>query len=171
MRQSSETDTESNGGGRLNQLSFDFYNPIITLKDKDGDDVIMSKYTDKAKAVAYFLHCSKTKAVEHLAKLEKQYDVYTCGFWQIVLAKGTECIYNFELNGESFYQGHKYNELGQWAFIHFIEGRKVEKKKSRKKDIIIMCTERQLQKAKALMYASKIGFNITYKDYQRWHLL
>ena len=34
-----------------------------------------------------------------------------------------------------------------------------------------MCTERQLKKAKQLFYAKNIGFSITFKDYQRWHLL
>lgn len=31
--------------------------------------------------------------------------------------------------------------------------------------------EIQLKKARQLYYAHEIGFDVTYKDYQRWHLL
>lgn len=44
-------------------------------------------------------------------------------------------------------------------------------KKSRLKKMEVTCTEIQLKKAKQLYYAHEIGVDVTYKDYQRWHLL
>ena len=90
--------------------------------------------------------------------------------YQIVLAKGDKVIYNFEIAGETWYNGHKYNELNEWAFRALCDGIKPKEKKPPKlKKIVVMSTERQLKKAKQLFYAKNIGFSITAKDYQRWH--
>ena len=144
----------------------------IDLKDKDGDILSFNRYTDKAKIIAGFLKCSRTKGEEVLRELEKEYDVYTCKDYQIVLAKSERIIYNFEIGGETWYKGHKYNELNEWAFRKLIDGIKPKEKKAPKlKKVVVTCTEKQVLKAKQLYYAKSIGFDITYKDYARWHLV
>jgi hypothetical protein len=144
----------------------------IDLIDKDGDVLTFNKYADNSKAVAAFLKCSRTKADEVLEDLRKQYDVFTCSDFQIVLAKGDKIIYNFEAGGETWYNGHKYNELNEWAFRKLVDGIKPKEKKPPKlQNVVVTCTERQVQKAKQLYYAKSIGFDITYKDYAKWHLI
>lgn len=144
---------------------------LISLFDIDGDEIIMNKDADPKKAISYFLNCSTKKAGEVLEELKKDYDVYATSFWQIVLAQGNKVIYNFEINGETWYNGHKYNELGKYQFIKLVEGiRPKSRKPAREKKITLTVTEQQLKKAKQLYYAKSIGFNITYKDYQKWHL-
>ena len=144
----------------------------IDLKDKDGDILSFNRYTDKAKTIADFLKSSIKKGEEVLRELEKEYDVYTCKDYQIVLAKDNKIIYNFEIGGETYYNGHKYNELNEWAFRKLVDGIKPKEKKPPKlKKVVVTCTERQVLKAKQLYYAKSIGFDITYKDYARWHLV
>ena len=106
-------------------------------------------------------------------ELEKDWNIYTDGRQeQIVLCKGERLVYNFKLYGQTYLHGHKYNELNEWDFRKLVDGMKPKpEKKSRPKRIIVMCTEIQLRKAKQLWYATKIGFDITAKDYRRWHLL
>ena len=142
------------------------------LSDKDGDKIIFNPYTDKTNAICYFLKCTKTKAIEVQKELEKEYQIFTCSFWQIVLAKENRIVYNFEINGETWFNGHKYNTLNEWAFRKLVEGIKPKEKKPPKPKVItVTSTERQLRKAKQLWYAKTIGFNITSKDYIKWHLL
>lgn len=156
-----------------NQLQFDFSDTEkIELIDADGEKIIFNRYADKSKAIAYFLKCSQTDAEKVLRDLQKNYDVYSCNLYQIVLAKENKIIYNFEICGETWYKGHKYNELNEWAFRKLVDGIKPKEKKPPKSKVItITSTERQLRKAKQLWYAKTIGFNITSKDYIKWHLL
>ena len=158
----------------FNQLTFDFSDTEkIELKDKDGDIIPFNRYSDKTKAICRFLKCNQETARKVQKELEKDYQIFTCGDWQIVLADNEKIIYNFEIGGESVYLGHKYNELNEWDFRAFCEGRKVktEKKKPKPKTIILTCTESQLKRAKQLYFASSIGFNITQKDYKKYFLL
>lgn len=155
------------------QLTLNFDN-AVTLIDKDGDKFVFNRWADKNKAVMSFLHCTKSRASEVIKDPEKDWDIYTDGRQeQIVLCKGERIVYNFELCGQTYYlHGHKYNELNEWDFRKLVDGMKPKlEKKSRPKRIIVMCTEIQLKKAKQLWYATKIGFDVTAKDYQRWHLL
>lgn len=46
-----------------------------------------------------------------------------------------------------------------------------EKRPPKQKRITLICTERQQMKARQLFYAHSIGFDINYRDYQKWHLL
>lgn len=154
------------------QLSFDFAETRKELTDKDGDILVFNVFTDKVKTIAHFLKCSVCKAREVLAELEKEYDVYTCGTFQIVLAKDSRIIYNFEIGGETWYQTHKYNTVNEWQFRKLVEGIKPkEKRPPKQKKITLMITERQQMKARQLFYAHSIGFDINYRDYQKWHLL
>lgn len=155
------------------QQAFDFSDAIlIDLVDADGDVLQMNRYADPTKAISRFLKCSQTKAQETLQELRKEYQVYCTGDFQIVLAQGEKAIYNFELCGETWYKGHKYNPFNEWAFRKLCEGIKPKINKAPKpKQITITATERQVRKAKQLFYARTIGFNIKGNDYQRWHLL
>ena len=155
------------------QQTFDFSDAIlIDLVDADGDVLQMNRYADPTKAICRFLKCSQKKAQETLQELRKEYQVYSTGRFQIVLAQGEKAIYNFELCGESWYNGHKYNPFNEWAFRKLCDGIKPKINKAPKqKQVVITATEKQIRKARQLFYARTIGFNITGKDYQRWHLL
>lgn len=157
----------------MSQLEFDFSDVTeITLEDRDGDRFTFDRYADRISAIRYFLKCTKTRAAQVLEDLEKEWDVYADGMYQIVLCKGKLIAYNFEIYGQTYWHGHKYNELGEWDFRRIVDGLKPKaEKKSRLKKIEVTCTEIQLKKARQLYYAHEIGFDVTYKDYQRWHLL
>ena len=157
----------------FSQLTFDFSDTEkIELKDKDGDIIPFNRYSDKTKAICRFLKCNQETTRKVQKELEKDYQIFTCGDWQIVLADNEQIIYNFEIGGESVYLGHKYNELNEFAFRKLVEGiKQKEKKPPKAKTVIVTATERQLRKAKQLWYAKEIGFNITSKDYMKWHLL
>ena len=156
----------------MHQGSLFIEDEIIILTDKDGDKIVFNRYADRVSAIRAFLKCSKKEAEKTLEELSREYEVYSCKDYQIVLAKGDKVIYNFEIAGETWYNGHKYNELNEWAFRALCDGIKPKEKKPPKlKKIVVMSTERQVKKAKQLYYANNIGFSITAKDYQRWHLL
>lgn len=150
------------------QLEFSF---STILYDKDGDKWEIEPQTNY-KTIQFFTGCIKKKALETIANLQKNYDVYTIGHKQIILAQGEKIVYNFEIGGQTTYQGHKWNALGPWDFRHLIENKKVGKKKPTKiKPIKLTVTEMQLKRAQQLYYALSIGFDITYKDYQRFYLM
>ena len=152
------------------ELGFDF---TKTLFDADGDTLVVPTDFKKEITISSFLHCGKKQALKVLADLEKEYDVY-CNWGQIVLAKGDKAIYNFESFGQTWWHGHKYNIVDEWDFRNFVEGKKIkiEKRKStRTKDIVLTVTEIQRKRAQQLWYAHTIGFDISYKDYQRFFLV
>ena len=144
----------------------------ITLTDSDGDTFQADSFYSAIKEIARFLKCSKTKANDVLQSLRKQYEVYAKP-GQILLTQDKRIKYNFEMYGQTWYNGHKYNDLTEWDFKSLVEGKKIKKlkKPASVKTIALTCTERQIKKAKQLYYAHTIGFLITYKDYKRWHLL
>lgn len=148
---------------------FDFSETLI---DADGDKVFIDIMTDPLKVIAMFLKCSKTKGREVYGLLSKEYQLYAnpC---QIILAQGGKVLYNFEMYGQTYYNGHKYNEVNEWDFRNFVDGKKIrtEKKNSVPKKIKITCTEMQLKRAAQLYYAHTIGFDINYKDYARFYLM
>jgi hypothetical protein len=153
------------------QLTFDF-NDFVTLTDKDGDTIITERYTDNVKAVRTFLGCAKSMAEEILAQLKKDYEIYCPNECQIILCQGGHIIYNFEMYGMTYYNGHKYNSLNDWSFKKFLEGEKPKEKKPPKiKKIMVTCTEKQIKRAHQLYYAMTLGFDITHKDYERFYLL
>lgn len=145
------------------------------LIDPDGDKIKVDK-TQSTKEIidtmSEMLGNTKKEAEETLRELQKEYSVYAKKN-QIILAKGEKVIYNFETYGQTWYNGHKYNELNEWDFRAFCEGRKIktEKKKPKPKTIILTCTESQLKRARQLYFALQIGFNITQKDYKKYFLL
>ena len=153
------------------ELGFDF---TKTLFDADGDTLVMPTDFKKEITISSFLRCGKKQALEVLADLEKEYDVY-CKWGQIVLAKGDKCLINFEECGQSYGTEscpHKYNLLGVWEFRDFINKGKAPKQKvSKPKKIEIVATEIQLKRAQQLWYAYKLGFDVNYKDYQRFYLV
>ena len=151
------------------QLSFNFETELV---DADGDIITVDETRDSLTTVSKMLGVAKGKAKEMLLNLQKDYEVYTKPS-QVILAQGGKVIYNFETYGQTWYRGHKYNELNEWDFRAFCEGRKVrtEKKKPKPKTIIVTATEQQIKRAKQLYFASSIGFNIGWKDYKRFYLL
>ena len=145
------------------------------LIDADGDKIKVDEAQSTKEIIdtmSEMLGVSKTKAEVMLKNLQKDFEVYTKTN-QVILSQNGKVIYNFETYGQTWYNGHKYNELNEWDFRAFCEGRKVktEKKKPKPKTIILTCTESQLKRAKQLYFASSIGFNIGYKDYKRFYLL
>lgn len=154
----------------MRQGYFDFYDNYITLTDEDGDKFEVNQYYNKTRVIQYFLKSTKAKAEEVLKNLEKRFSVYTA-FCQIFLCNGKKIIYNFEIGGETYFNGHKYNSVNEWDFRNFIKGEKIRsERKHRIKTITFNLTEIQLQKCQQLFYAHKIGFDITYKDYQRFYI-
>lgn len=152
----------------MTQLFFDFSK---TLTDADGDKVIIDTLSDTQKEIQKMLNCSKTKAFEVLADLQKKYDVFS-GLNQIVLAHENKVLYNFEKYGETVYNGHKYNATNEWDFKDFVEGKKIKAEKKRfSRSIKLTCTEKQLKRAAQLQYAHSIGFDIGYNDYKRFYLV
>ena len=149
---------------------FDFSEYFL---DKDGDKVKVNYLSDTIKEIESFLKCSKAKAVEVLAELKKEYDVYSNNN-QIILIQNNKVVYNFEMFGMTFYCGHKYNDCNEWDFRNFVEGKKtkIEKKQTSRRlpKITVTATEKQIKKAQQLYYAKSIGLDITYKDYQRFYL-
>lgn len=125
----------------LTQELFDFSE---TLTDADGDTVVVSLLSDTVFEITLFLKCSKKKALEVLETLQKDFDVYS-NPEQIILAKGNKIIHNFELHGETYFHGHKYNPVNEWDFKQFLQGKKTrnEKRKSAErppKPLKITCT-------------------------------
>lgn len=154
------------------QLSFSF---TEELTDAEGDKIIVDVCKDKIKVVAEMLNCSKTKAGETLKLLEKEYEVF-CKNNQVLLCQNKKIIYNFETYGMTFgtkNNPHKYNELNEWDFRSFLEGKKTraEKKAPKTKKVLITCTETQIKRAEQLYFAKQIGFNVSYKDYKRFYLV
>lgn len=141
------------------------------LTDTDGDKVVVDCLSDTVKEIARFLKCTRTKARQVLKELRKKYTVYS-NPGQIVLADGEKALHNFEIFGQTFYKGHKYNELNEWDFRRFIDGKK---KKTRQtaavRQLALTSTEAQLKRAAQLYYALRIGFDINYKDYRRFYLV
>ena len=145
-----------------------------TLTDADGDKIVVDLLSDTLQIISLLLKCSRKKSREVLEKLQKDFDVYSNGFTtQLILAKGDRIIHNFELHGETYLYGHKYNKVNEWDFRNFLSGKKTrrEKKTAKVKTLKITCTEIQLKKAKQLYYAHTIGFDIGYADYKRFYLV
>ena len=143
-------------------------NEVAELIDSDGNRMYFNRFTYKIKTICSFLKCSRKQGEEVLRDLQKEYSVFTCRQDQIVLAKGNRIVYNFELAGETVFNGHEYNELNEWDFMKLVKGLKPRKDKTK---INVMCTEIQVKRAMQLYYAISLGFDVTRKDYQRWHLL
>lgn len=145
-----------------------------TLTDADGDKIVVDLLSDTLQIISLLLKCSRKKSREVLEKLQKDFDVYSNGFTtQLILAKGDRIIHNFELHGETYLYGHKYNKVNEWDFRNFLSGKKTRKEKlpAKVKTLKITCTEIQLKKAKQLYYAHTIGFDIGYADYKRFYLV
>ena len=145
------------------------------LIDADGDKIKVDEAQSTKEIIdtmSEMLGVSKTGAEKILLELQKDYLVYAKRN-QIILAKGKEVIYNFETYGMTWYNWHKYNNLNEWDFRAFCEGRKTrtEKKKPKSKTITVTATETQIKRAKQLYFALSVGFNISYKDYQKYYLL
>lgn len=154
----------------MNQQLLDFSK---VLTDADGDKITIDFHADVLKEIAHFLKCSKKRALQVYDVLHKDFEVYA-NYGQIVLAKGDKAIYNFESFGQTWWHGHKYNIVDEWDFRNFVAGKKIktEKRKStRTKDIVLTVTEIQRKRAQQLWYAHTIGFDISYKDYQRFYLV
>jgi hypothetical protein len=105
-------------------------------------------------------------------KLKKEWDVYAAPC-QIILSKNGLIKHNFEMYGQTWWHGHKYNTVNEWDFRSFVENGKTKIKTAAKscKGIRLTCTERQIKKALQLDYARRIGFDVTRSDYQRFYLL
>ena len=153
-------------------MLFDYY---IKLKDKDGDKIVVDPLRDTEAEIKGMLNCSSAEAKKTLALLEQEYQVYSkpC---QILLCKKEDVIYNFETYGMTWgteERPHKYNELNEWDFRSFVDGKKLrpEKKTPKIKKVVVTSTETQIKRAKQLYFAKTIGFDITYKDYQKYYLL
>ncbi|WP_296022345.1 hypothetical protein [uncultured Treponema sp.] len=147
-----------------------------TLTDMDGDTVVVDRLSDTVRIISLLLKCSGKKAREVLAKLRKDFDVYSNGWTtQLILAKDGRIIHNFELHGETWQYGHKYNPVNDWDFKDFIAGKKMRREKDAAqkppKPLKITCTEIQLKRAKQLYYAYSVGFDIGYADYKRFYLV
>ena len=148
-----------------------------TLTDADGDTIVVDRLSDTVRIISLLLKCSGKKAREVLAKLQKDFDVYS-NEWttQLILAKDGKIIHNFEAHGETSWHGHKYNPVNEWDFRDFVSGKKMrwEKIKAAQKPpkpLKITCTEIQLKRAQQLYYAYKIGCDIGYEDYKRFYLV
>ena len=157
----------------MTQLLLDFSE---TLKDADGDTVVVDRLSDTEKIISRLLKCSRKKSREVLEKLSKDFDVYSNGWTtQLILAKDGKIIHNFEAHGETRMYGHKYNPVNEWDFRDFVAGKKMrwEKRKAaeRPPKPQITCTEIQLKRARQLYYARSAGFNIEYSDYKRFYLV
>ncbi len=155
------------------QLEFDFSDfEKITIIDQDGDTYKVNRYGKKIKSIMFFLKCTKKKAKEVLEQLEKEYDVYSDYLDEIFLCRENQILYHFEIGGETYYKGHKYKSVNAWDFKKLIEGKKIksEIKHRPQKELIFTLTEKQMQRSQQLWYAHSIGFNITYKDYQRFYI-
>lgn len=153
-------------------MLFDYY---IKLKDKDGERIVVDPLRDTEAEIKEMAGCSSAEAKKTLALLEQEYQVYSkpC---QILLCKNEDVIFNFETYGMTWgtkESPHKYNVLNEWDFRSFLEGKKTrtEKKAPKIKKVVVTCTETQIKRAKQLFYAKTIGFNITYKDYQKFYLM
>lgn len=59
---------------------------------------------------------------------------------------------------------------GKTTYRFFNELLKLQKNEYKMAHIDVIATELQLKRASQLQYASTIGFDITWKDYRRWHL-
>ena len=155
------------------QQTFDFSEVMaVSLTDENGKTFPFNRYTSPVPAIASFLKCSNKKAEEILEALKKDYDVYACKDFEIALADGEKLILHFFYGGGIWWQGEWIQSLNEWDFIKLVYGQKVKIKKAPKpKKITVTATERQIKKAKQLFYAKSIGFEITGKDYQKWHLL
>lgn len=145
------------------------------LIDADGDKIKVDEAQSTKEIIdtmSKMLGVSKNRGRKILLELQKDYSVYAKRN-QIILARGKEVIYNFETYGMTWYNGHKYNNLNEWDFRAFCEGRKTrtEKKKPKPKAITVTATETQIKRAKQLYFALSVGFNISYKDYQKYYLL
>lgn len=151
------------------QMLFSFTEELI---DPDGDKIIVDVTKDKIKVISEMLACSRSKAIETLKLLEEEYQVYVKNN-QVILCKDKKVVYNFETYGATWFGGHKYNEVNEWDFRAFVEGKKIrtEKKSPKIKKIVITCTETQIKRAKQLFYAKSIGFNVGYADYKRFYLI
>lgn len=149
-------------------MLFDF---SVKLTDKDGDFVTIDGLYNPLNEIERFLSCTKKEAVGVLDRL-KGWDVYAAPC-QIILAKNGLIEHNFEMYGQTYWHGHKYNTVNEWDFRSFTENGKTKKKTAAKpcKGIQLTCTERQIKKAMQFDYARAIGFDVTRSDYQRFYLL
>lgn len=153
---------------------FEFYD---TLTDKDGDKIVVDRLSDTVRIISRLLKCGRKKSREVLYRLQNDFDVYSNGFTtQLILAKGGRIIHNFELHGETYMYGHKYNPVNEWDFRDFLAGKKMRSEKRTAaqkppKPLKITCTEIQLKRARQLYYARSAGFNIGYADYKRFYLV
>jgi hypothetical protein len=152
----------------MTNMLFDF---SVKLTDKDGDSVTVDGLYNPLNEIERFLSCTKKEAVGVLDRL-KEWDVYAAPC-QIILAKNGLIAHNFEVYGQTWWHGHKYNTVNEWDFRSFVENGKTKKKTAAKpcKGILLTCTERQIRKAMQLDYARRIGFDVTRSDYQRFYLL
>lgn len=142
------------------------------LTDSDGDTVTVDGNYDPLKEIQRFLACTKKEAQTVLQNLKADFEVFAAPC-QIILAKGGKVVHNFEMYGQTWWHGHKYNTVNEWDFRSLVENGKTKKKTAAKpcKGIKLTCTERQIKKAMQLDYARRIGFDVTRSDYQRFYLL
>lgn len=153
----------------MTNMLFDF---SVKLTDKDGDPFTVDGLYNPLKEIERFLSCTKKEASEIFQKLKKEWDVYAAPC-QIILSKNGLIEHNFEMYGQTWWHGHKYNTVNEWDFRSFVENGKTKIKTAAKpcKEIRLTCTERQIKKALQLDYARAIGFDIGQKDYRRFYLL
>lgn len=136
--------------------------------------MIVDTMRNHERTIQKMLACSLKEAKAVYDRLKTDYDVYTYDFQVILCEKGADKIlYNFEKYGQTFWQGHKYNSVNEWDFRNFVSGGKIktERKKRPKKALELICTEIQMKRANQLWYAHSIGFDVNYKDYQRFYLV
>jgi len=154
------------------QQLFDFSDITkIELQSENGV-FVFNQFSNPVPAICYLGKIGKKKAEEILLELEKAYKVYSVSYFEIALVKDNQIVQHFTIGGGLWNNGEWVQILNEWDFRKLIAGQKVKTYKAPKpKKITVTATERQIKKAKQLFYAKSIGFEITGKDYQKWHLL
>ena len=141
------------------------------LTDKDGDTVSVDANYNPLKEIQRFMSCTKKEACIILDNLKKDYDVYA-GLCRIILTHGKTIEHDFEMYGQTYWHGHKYNTVNDWDFKEFVQKNKLKEKKSRPpKKLVLTVTEPQAKRARQIAYASMIGFDVDWHDYKRFYLV
>ena len=149
-------------------MLFDF---SVKLTDKDGDSVTVDGLYNPLKEIERFLSCTKKEASEIFQRLKKEWDVYAAPC-SIILAKNGLIEHYFEMYGQTYWHGHKYNTVNDWDFKEFVQKNKLKEKKSRPpKKLVLTVTEPQAKRARQIAYASMIGFDVDWHDYKRFYLI
>ena len=154
------------------QQAFNF-SDITAIELKGENGVFMfNQFSSPVPTICYLGKVGKKKAEQILLGLEKEYKVFSVSYFEIALVKDGQITHHFTIGGGMWNNGQWVQMLNEWDFRKLIAGQKVKTYKAPKpKKITITATERQIKKAKQLFYAKSIGFEITVKDYQKWHLL